>query len=176
MKRNFCLFFIPKVKKSSMIMLWQLIEKDDRDLFTLTLAGQVFSRKGMSNGTKSCTPLDEAKLNFIKDLCFSFIHTTVEHWEFIKKKFYSKCADIRSRMMKGKWKLLTYVSNHRELYSGIVLLTILLDFGYGSVKYNTNVLSLYVYILSLYYSRFAKNQLMHLITVVTVCSIPGIRS
>ena len=70
MKRNFCLFFIPKVKKSSMIMLWQLIEKDDRDLFTLTLAGQVFSRKGMSNGTKSCTPLDEAKLNFIKDLCF----------------------------------------------------------------------------------------------------------
>ena len=64
--KNFCFELFDFV----MIMLWQLIEKDDRDLFTLTLAGQVFSRKGMSSGTKSCTPLDEAKLNFIKDLCF----------------------------------------------------------------------------------------------------------
>lgn len=43
--------------------------------------------------------------------------------------------------------LLVYISNHREFSSGIVLLIDLLDFGYGPVKCNTNVLPLCFYML-----------------------------
>lgn len=65
--------------------------------------------------------------------------------------------------------LLVYISNHREFSSGIVLLIDLLDFGYGPVKCNTNVLPLCFYMLVTAILVLPKISF-------TICRIPRIRS